>query len=143
MSNYEAFEAALRKAELDLEREDFGNRYGYFLRQSYDDFQTLWIIGVNHEGESSFHELVVNIMSISAYKLEETLKFLNKLNTDYNNATFFLYYNEEKQSYDIRLKRSYFTGDEDFNGETYVGLIYLTHQLLEEVVPKLIRLKYN
>lgn len=30
MSNYEAFEAALRKAELDLEREDFGNRYGYF-----------------------------------------------------------------------------------------------------------------
>lgn len=143
MDNYELFEEALEEIGLTLEKKDFDNKYGYILRQSYENFNTVWIIGVNHNGDSLIHNLEVNIMSILPYKVEETLKFLNELNNNYLDATFFLEYDEEEKNYDIRLRRSYITLDQDFNGKTYLELVFLTNELLKEVVPKLIRLKYN
>ncbi len=141
MENFELFEEELKRNNLDLKKYDFEDRYLYALRQYYEDINTFWGIYVSKKNHKN--SLLITLLTIPTYKKEEFLKLLNSLNEKYFNVSFFLYYDEDKKNYDVRLSRCYSCSYEKFEAEFFMFLISETHSILKEVMPKLTRLKYD
>lgn len=146
MKNYEIFEKyeeELRKFGFKLTKlGEFDDKYVYMSKRNYEEVKTVWFIEVNKNDTSSYHMLEVEVLNISGDRIEQFLVFLNRLNGSFFNVTFYIRYDERENKYKIMLKRCYCTDDAEFNGLTYIFLIYSTDGLLREVIPKLIGLKY-
>lgn len=141
MENHKLFEKELERLNLDLEKTEGEEEYVYILKQPYEEINTNWLIFIDKKGFNNF--IVATLLSIPESKKNYFLNFLNSLNEKYYNSTFFLNYDEENKNYRVRLQRCYACAPTDFNAKFFINLIFQTHSLLGEVIPQLIKAKYN